>query len=293
MLRSMTGFGAGDCENDDYRVHAEVKAVNQRYLDIDIRMPRTLNVFEDAMKKLIKTRAARGKLDVYITFTDKREKQKKIRVDKNLAIAYHQALNDMSDLLHLARPDDVCEVAAYPDVLTLEEDTSVPDGSREVLLEALQQAMGQLIAMREAEGANILDDFEQRIQLLEGCVEQVAAMAPQIVENYRTRLQKTMEELLSKQDIDETRMIQEAALYADKVNYTEEVVRLRSHFRQFHEIVQTADAPVGRKLDFLVQEMNREINTVASKANCTEAAQAAVDIKSEIEKIREQIQNIE
>ena len=293
MLRSMTGFGAGDAENESYRIHVEVKSVNQRYLDIDVHMPRLLNPFEEPMKKRIKAYASRGKMDLNVTFVDKRDKQKIIRVDKSLAVAYHKALNEISDLLHLARPDDVCEIAAYPDVITMEETADSLEGCEEILMAALDAALKNFMAMREAEGANIEADFQQRLGVLEGYVEKIAALGPQIVEHYRERLNKTLKELLAAQDIDENRIIQETAIYADKVNYTEEIVRLQSHFKQFREILAAADAPVGRRLDFLVQEMNREINTTASKANSTEAAQLSVDVKSEIEKLREQIQNIE
>ena len=293
MLKSMTGFGSGDAENDSYKVHIEIKSVNQRYLDLNIYMPRMLNPFEGAIRQKIKAHAARGKVDVNLSFLDKREKDTCIRVDKSLAIAYHRALNEMSDLLHLARPDDVCEIAAYPDVITMEETADSLEGCEEMLMAALDAALKNFMAMREAEGANIEADFQQRLGVLEGYVEKIAALGPQIVEHYRERLNKTLKEILAAQDIDENRIIQETAIYADKVNYTEEIVRLQSHFKQFREILAAADAPVGRRLDFLVQEMNREINTTASKANSTEAAQLSVDVKSEIEKLREQIQNIE
>ena len=293
MIKSMTGFGAGDCENESYKIHIEVKSVNQKFLDLDFHMPRCLTPFEDAMKRRIRTYASRGKMDVNVNFQDKREKKKEIRVDKNLAIAYHKALNEMSDLLHLARPDDVCEIAAYPEVLRLEDMDEGLEDCETVLLEALDAAMERLVQMREVEGRNIYEDFQKRIAVLEGYVENISGLAPQIVAHYRERLQKTLSELLDKQDIDETRIIQETAVYADKINYTEEVVRIRSHFKQFRRIIDTTDVPVGRKLDFLIQEMNREINTIASKANNVEAAQLTVDVKSEIEKIREQIQNIE
>ena len=293
MIKSMTGFGAGNCENESYKIHIEVKSVNQKFLDLDFHMPRCLNPFEDAMKRRIRTYASRGKMDVNVNFQDKREKKKEIRVDKNLAIAYHKALNEMSDLLHLARPDDVCEIAAYPEVLRLEDMDEGLEDCETVLLEALDAAMERLVQMREVEGRNIYEDFQKRIAVLEGYVENISGLAPQIVAHYRERLQKTLSELLDKQDIDETRIIQETAVYADKINYTEEVVRIRSHFKQFRRIIDTTDVPVGRKLDFLIQEMNREINTIASKANNVEAAQLTVDVKSEIEKIREQIQNIE
>lgn len=293
MLRSMTGFGTGKAENESYRVAIEVKAVNQRFLDVDIRMPCVLDAFAEAMKGKIREYAARGKLTVSVQFTDKRDVPKKIRVDQGLAQAYHAALNEISDALRLARPFTVAEIAAYPGVLMTMETESDVSGARGPLLAALEEALRQFVAMREAEGEHLKADFFARLTLLEGYVAQLAALVPEIVARYRERLQKTMGELLAADEMDPTRVLQEVAIYADKVNYTEEIVRLRSHFSQFRRILAEASAPVGRKLDFLIQEMNREINTTASKANSAEAAQMAVEMKSEIEKLREQIQNIE
>ena len=292
MLRSMTGFGAAETENESYKVHVEVKSVNQRFLDLAFHMPRLLNVWEDELRNRIKEKAARGKMDVYVTLVDKREMEACVRVNHGLAKGYHGALNEISDLLHLPRNGDVTAIAAYPDVLVMEERTSL-EGCEEVLFPALEQALESLDAMRQREGMNIQQDFQQRLAELESMVDKVSALAPEIVEAYRQRLQKMMAELLADKDFDETRIIQETALYADKVNYTEEIVRLKSHFQQFRQMVAAAEGPVGRKLDFLIQEMNREANTIGSKANNAAAAQIVVDIKSEIEKIREQVQNIE
>ena len=244
------------------------------------------------MRDVIKKHVARGKLDLFVTVEDLREGRVNIRVDHKLAMAYHQALNEMSDLLRVARPDDVAVIASYPDVLTVEETASF-EGGEPVLDEALDKALSALDTMRQTEGENLKQDFLHRIETLSGFVEKLRTLAPDIVAHYRERLQATMDELLSAEDIDETRIIEETALYADKVNFTEEVVRLESHFAQFRAIIEGADAPVGRKLDFLIQEMNREANTIGSKCQSAEAAQTVVDMKSEIEKLREQVQNIE
>lgn len=292
MLKSMTGFGAAVAETEAYKVSVELKAVNQRFLELNFHMGRQLNPWEDALRKTIKAVAARGKMDIYINFTDKRESQASIRVNKGLVQAYHQALNDMSDLLHVARPDDVATFAGFPDILQVESDTDISP-MEPVLLQAMEDALAQFDAMRQTEGENIRQDFLHRIDRLEQMKDQVHALAPAIVQGYRDHLQKVVSEALSEADIDETRIIQETALYADKVNYTEEVVRLGSHFQQFRQIIEAAEEPVGRKLDFLIQELNRETNTIGSKANSTEAAQIVVDMKSEVEKLREQVQNIE
>jgi uncharacterized protein (TIGR00255 family) len=288
----MTGFGAAVAETEAYKVSVELKAVNQRFLELNFHMGRQLNPWEDALRKTIKAVAARGKMDIYINFTDKRESQASIRVNKGLVQAYHQALNDMSDMLHVARPDDVATFAGFPDILQVESDTDISP-MEPVLLQAMEDALAQFDAMRQTEGENIRQDFLHRIDRLEQMKDQVHALAPAIVQGYRDHLQKVVSEALSEADIDETRIIQETALYADKVNYTEEVVRLGSHFQQFRQIIEAAEEPVGRKLDFLIQELNRETNTIGSKANSTEAAQIVVDMKSEVEKLREQVQNIE
>ena len=292
MLKSMTGFGAAVAETEAYKVSVELKAVNQRFLELNFHMGRQLNPWEDALRKTIKAVAARGKMDIYINFTDKRESQASIRVNKGLVQAYHQALNDMSDMLHVARPDDVATFAGFPDILQVESDTDISP-MEPVLLQAMEDALAQFDAMRQTEGENIRQDFLHRIDRLEQMKDQVHALAPAIVQGYRDHLQKVVSEALSEADIDETRIIQETALYADKVNYTEEVVRLGSHFQQFRQIIEAAEEPVGRKLDFLIQELNRETNTIGSKANSTEAAQIVVDMKSEVEKLREQVQKIE
>ncbi|MBQ9365393.1 MAG: YicC family protein [Schwartzia sp.] len=293
MLKSMTGFGAGEAENDSFLVSIEVKAVNQRFLDVDFRMPRRLDVFEDTMKRKIKEYASRGKLTFNVQFMEKREREWEIQVDKSLAISYHKALNDISDLLRLARSDDVGIVASYPGIITAVEKASSLDEAEPVIIEALDAAMKQFVSMREAEGENLKTDFEKRIVTLEKYVDEIEALGPSIVAHYRERLEKAIGDLLSANEIDENRIIQETFMYADKVNYTEEVVRLRSHFAQFRQIISDAAEPVGRKLDFLIQEMNREINTIASKANSAQATRLAVEVKSEIEKLREQVQNVE
>lgn len=292
MLKSMTGFGAAALETDDYKVSVEIKAVNQRFLEINFHIGRQLNAWEDALRKAIKGVVARGKVDVFINYVDKRENQTEIRIDKGLVLAYQQALNHMSDVLHVARPDDVQVFAGFPDVLKV--DTSVNlEGMKPVLLQTMQEALRAFDKMRSVEGENIREDFCARLEKLEVMRNKLGEIAPGIVSAYREHLRQTIAQALASQTFDETRLIQETAIYADRVDITEEIVRLESHFGQFRRIVEDAAEPVGRKLDFLIQEINRETNTIGSKANSTEAAQLVVDMKSEIEKLREQVQNIE
>ncbi len=292
MIKSMTGFGAGDAETADFKVHIEVKAVNQRFLETNYHMPYSMNMFENQLTKKIKEYASRGKLDINIRFQDLRDKAVTVKVDKGLVAAYGQALQEISSQLELSAPVTAAQIASYPDVLKLNEENADLEAAQPVLMQAMEQALESFVAMREAEGQNIQRDLLARIDTLENFVGELEKLAPEIVAAYRQRLENLLREYLAKEDIEESRIIQEVALFTDKVNYTEETVRLRSHFDQFRQII-TAGEPVGRKLDFLIQEMNREINTVASKANSAGAAQFVVDVKSEIEKIREQIQNIE
>lgn len=292
MIKSMTGFGAGDAETADFKVHIEVKAVNQRFLETNYHMPYSMNMFENQLTKKIKEYASRGKLDINIRFQDLRDKAVTVKVDKGLVAAYGQALQEISSQLELSAPVTAAQIASYPDVLRLNEENADLEAAQPVLMQAMEQALESFVAMREAEGQNIQRDLLARIGTLENFVGELEKLAPEIVAAYRQRLENLLREYLAKEDIEESRIIQEVALFTDKVNYTEETVRLRSHFDQFRQII-TAGEPVGRKLDFLIQEMNREINTVASKANSAGAAQFVVDVKSEIEKIREQIQNIE
>ena len=292
MIKSMTGFGAGDAETADFKVHIEVKAVNQRFLETNYHMPYSMNMFENQLTKKIKEYASRGKLDINIRFQDLRDKAVTVKDDKGLVAAYGQALQEISSQLELSAPVTAAQIASYPDVLKLNEENADLEAAQPVLMQAMEQALESFVAMREAEGQNIQRDLLARIGTLENFVGELEKLAPEIVAAYRQRLENLLREYLAKEDIEESRIIQEVALFTDKVNYTEETVRLRSHFDQFRQII-TAGEPVGRKLDFLIQEMNREINTVASKANSAGAAQFVVDVKSEIEKIREQIQNIE
>ena len=292
MIKSMTGFGAGDCENHDFKVYAEIKAVNQRYLETNYHMPYSLNMFESQLTKKIREYVSRGKLDINVRFQDLREKAVTVVVDKSLAQAYGEALGEISSQLGLSTSVTASQIAGYPDVLKISEENTNLEAAEPILMKAIEKALENLTAMRISEGKNIQADLLNRIDILENFVSELEKLAPEIVSAYRQRLEALLAEYLGKEDIDENRLIQETALYTDKVNYTEETVRLRSHFKQFHAII-SADGPIGRKLDFLIQEMNREINTVASKASSAAAARFVVDVKSEIEKIREQIQNIE
>ena len=288
--RSMTGYGAGAAEMPDYRVTVEIKAVNQRFLEIAPHMPRAFGAWENDLRDLIRTRVARGKLDVYVNFEDRSEKQYDVHVNEGLARAYYAALGKVARAVDAPLTDGVRMTAAYEGVIAVSEQVDIA-GARTVFLEAAEQALTALDAMRLAEGAHIARDFEKRLARLEDQRLQVKAIAPTIVADYRAHLMEVLAEFREVTP-DETRIVQEAALYADRVNITEELVRLASHFAQFRAIL-AEEEPVGRRLDFLLQEINRETNTIGSKVNNAAAQQIVVAMKNEVEKLREQVQNLE
>ena len=288
--RSMTGYGAGTAETADYRVVVEMKAVNQRFLEIAPHMPRAFGAWEGDLRELIRTRVARGKLDVYVSFEDRSEKRYAVHVNEGLARAYYAALGRVARAVDAPLSDGVRMTAAYEGVITIREDADL-SGARTVFLDAATRALDALDVMRLAEGAHIVRDFEKRLARLEAQREEVKRHAPQIVADYRSHLTEVLAEFRTVTP-DETRIMQEAALYADRVNVTEELVRLASHFAQFRTIL-AEEEPVGRRLDFLLQEINRETNTIGSKVNSAAIQQVVVAMKNEVEKLREQVQNLE
>lgn len=288
--RSMTGYGAGTAETADYRVVVEMKAVNQRFLEIAPHMPRAFGAWEGDLRELIRTRVARGKLDVYVSFEDRSEKRYAVHVNEGLARAYYAALGRVARAVDAPLSDGVRMTAAYEGVITISEDADL-SGARTVFLDAAARALDALDVMRLAEGAHIVHDFEKRLARLEEQREEVKRHAPQIVADYRAHLTEVLAEFRTVTP-DETRIMQEAALYADRVNVTEELVRLASHFAQFRTIL-AEEEPVGRRLDFLLQEINRETNTIGSKVNSAAIQQVVVAMKNEVEKLREQVQNLE
>ena len=288
--RSMTGYGAGTAETADYRVVVEMKAVNQRFLEIAPHMPRAFGAWEGDLRELIRTRVARGKLDVYVSFEDRSEKRYAVHVNEGLARAYYAALGRVAHAVDAPLSDGMRMTAAYEGVITISEDADL-SGARTVFLDAAARALDALDVMRLAEGAHIVRDFEKRLARLEEQREEVKRHVPQIVADYRAHLTEVLAEFRTVTP-DETRIMQEAALYADRVNVTEELVRLASHFAQFRTIL-AEEEPVGRRLDFLLQEINRETNTIGSKVNSAAIQQVVVAMKNEVEKLREQVQNLE
>ena len=290
MLKSMTGFGVADGADEKFNLHIEIRAVNSRFLDLSFRIPRGMYVYEEKITSRIKEVVSRGKVEVFISLQDLRENMANLRVDMALAKAYQSALNKIANELGLPKNESAVQIAAYPGVLNPEE--SDLEELEPLLIETLNASLEGLDSMRLREGARIEEDFLFRVNELESMVTAAESLGEEIVANHRERMRALMAEILKDAEADENRLLQEAAIFADRVNYTEEVVRLKSHFTEFKNMLKEEN-PVGRKLDFLIQEMNREANTIGSKCNNKEAARLVVDMKAEIEKLREQTQNIE
>lgn len=292
MIKSMTGYGRQKGENERREVQVEIKSVNHRYLDLNVKVPRIYSFLEEPIKTAVSAAVARGKVDIYLSITAKEGGD--VKVSPNLALAgeYLRALWQVRDTYSLKDDISVMELARMPDLLTVAREEPDAEEVKNQVLEVLGRALEEYNAMRRTEGERLCQDIARRGQEIGRMVDQVEIRSPQSVEEYRQKIAQRMTEILGDSDIAEQRILAEAALFADKVSVTEEVVRLRSHLSQLQKMVQ-GDAPVGRKLDFLVQELNREANTIGSKANDYELAQIVIEIKAEIEKIREQIQNLE
>ena len=290
-MHSMTGYGRCQIERDGRTMTVEVKSVNHRFLDRSYRLARHLMFLDDVVRKGVSARLARGHVDVFVNYENHREDAKEIRVDTALAVAYQRAMSELSGALGIEANLSLQEYARMPDVLTVQESAEDQDAVRELFEEALSGALDALIVMRAQEGENMKRDILDKIARIEEIREAVAARAPMVVEDYRIRLKERIA-AMTEGEIDEARLLTEIAVFADRAAIDEELVRLFSHTAQIRKTVEMAE-PVGRKLDFLVQELNREVNTIGSKAMDAQIAQYVVQAKGEIEKLREQVQNIE
>ncbi|HOQ07976.1 MAG TPA: YicC family protein [Clostridiales bacterium] len=292
MVRSMTGFGRGEASRDGKEFTVEIKTVNHRYFDIFVKMPRQISFLEERVREFVGKAVSRGKIDIYITYTDYGSDSRQVTIDEPLAQAYLSALEQLRDRFSLADDISVSLLSRCPEVLKVEQVEEDAEQLWEILRTALDGAVASLIRMREIEGEAMKKALLERADAVEDMIAKIEARAPEVPKEYKAKLTERIIELLGQQTVDESRIAMEVALFADRCSIDEELVRLRSHFVQMRQILGM-DQPVGRKLDFLVQEMNREINTIGSKANDLEITRYVVDVKSEIEKIREQVQNIE
>lgn len=292
MVMSMTGYGRGCIEEEGKSFNVEIKSVNNRYLDINIRLPRQINPLEDNIRKLVSSRISRGKIDMYINLEKYGEDDIVVNVDEGLARSYYNAFSSLKDMFGLKDDITVSLLSKSPDVLNIEKKDDDIERIWEVLQKSINQSLDMFVDMRNREGLKLSRDIVERCMLINSWVTEIEERSPQIVNEYREKISQRVCEFLKDVEIDESKLLNEVAFFADKCNITEEIVRLRSHIEQFTGTLKKEE-PVGRKLDFLIQEMNRETNTIGSKSNDIYITRLVVDIKSEMEKIREQVQNIE
>lgn len=292
MIKSMTGFGRCEVEEGTRKITVEMKSVNHRYLDVNIKMPKKLNFFETAIRNELKNYIQRGKVDIFISYEDMAESNVCVKYNRELAAEYMKYLWKMSEDFSLDNDVRVSTLSRYPEVLTMEEQTVDEDELWQFLEKAVQGAAETFVETRIREGGNIRDDLLSKLNAMLEDVAFIEQRAPQIIASYKQKLRDKVKELLEDTQIDEARLLTEVTIFADKVCVDEELVRLRSHITTTRENLLEGGS-VGRKLDFIAQEMNREANTILSKTTDLETSNRAIDLKTEIEKVREQIQNIE
>jgi len=288
----MTGFGRGEYQENGKRVSIEIKTVNHRYMDVFVKFPRMLAFLEDKVRDLISKNISRGKIDVFISYEDSGEDSKTVVVDEALAGAYLKALNTLGGKFDLRDDVTVSMLSKFPDVLRVEKVEEDEGELIRIVLTAVEKALDSLLKMRSVEGVALKTSLLEKLNNISMTVKEIEERAPGVVIDYKDRLNNRLKELLEQQAVDENRIATEVAIFADRCSVDEELVRLKSHITQFKDTLDL-EIPIGRKLDFIVQEMNREINTIGSKANDVNITKYVVEVKSEIEKLREQVQNIE
>lgn len=292
MIKSMTGFGRCEFTDEKRKFTVELKSVNHRYLDVNIKMPKKLNFFESSIRALLKEYIERGKVDVYITYEDYTEDNYALKYNASLAAQYLNYLNSMAEEFGLENDIRVSNLSRYPDVLVMEEQDVDEKKLWDGLEHALRGACEQFVASRIKEGENLKGDLIDKLDDMISYVDFIEKRSPQIMEEYRRRLEDKIKEILGDRQMDDGRIATEVTIYADKICVDEETVRLRSHINTTKDTLLEGGS-IGRKLDFIAQEMNREANTILSKANNIEISDTGINLKTSIEKVREQIQNIE
>lgn len=292
MIKSMTGFGRAESVTKDRKIVIEMKSVNHRYCDLNIKMPKKLNFFEAAIRNHLKNYIGRGKVDIFITYEDYSENNVCVKYNPEIAAEYVKYLQQMADAFELRSDLSVVALSRYPEVFTLEEQSENEEQLWKEFVVILDEAANQFVESRTKEGEVLKEDLLQKLDGMLSMVDYIESVSPSLVEDYRNRLEAKVKELLEGAGMDESRIATEVTIYADKICVDEETVRLRSHIENTKSILLEG-GNVGRKLDFIAQEMNREANTILSKANSLDVSNKAIDLKTEIEKVREQIQNIE
>ena len=293
MILSMTGYGRGEFENENYKITAEMKTVNHRYCDIIIKMPKKLIALEERMKSLIKEKISRGRVEVYINYEEIVKNEYKIEPNFAVLDQYHGALTSIKDKYGLTESVSLGLLSKFPDALDINYEETDQEAVWVVMEESLNRSIESVFQMREIEGGKLKTDVAERVENIRTMLKSIEGLVPEIVQNHKNKMTERIHELLDGEvEVDQDRIIHEVAVYADKTSIAEEVTRLYSHFDQLHHFLDKG-GNVGRKLDFLVQELNREVNTIGSKSPDIDISNYVIEMKSEVEKIREQIQNIE
>ena len=292
MIKSMTGYGKSEQTIDSLNVTVEIKSVNHRYFEFSARVPREYGFLEEKLKKYCNSLITRGKVECYVSVEDLEEREMEVNVNETLAAGYVKALKELSERFGLKDYISAVTLSRYPDVITLHKASEDEERIWNAVKTVAETAVSKFIEMRETEGSKLRGDILSRADYIIECVEFIEGRSPETVREYNEKLKQRMKELLGDAAVDEQRLLNEAAIYADKIAVDEETVRLRSHISQLREFMNSSEA-IGRKLDFLVQEINREANTIGSKAQDVDIAKKVIAIKAEVEKIREQVQNIE
>lgn len=292
MLKSMTGYGRGKYECDSREYTVEIKSVNNRYSDISIKMPRNISFLEDTVRKLISNSITRGKVEVFVSSTNNSDKGRNIELNYDLAKNYIEAMKKLAEETDINSNIEVIDVVRLPDVLNTTLDQEGENIITEELTKTVSEAITNFIKMREIEGEKIKEDLQERIESVSEKINQINSISTGLVSEYIVKLEKRVNELLKPNVVDENRLAQEIVIYSDKCSVEEEITRMKSHISQFLNLLEQTNSN-GKRIDFLIQEMNRETNTIGSKANNLQITNYVVDIKTELENIREQIQNIE
>ena len=291
MIKSMTGFGRCNLVKDLREYQVELKSVNHKYSDVNIKLPRSISYLEEDIRKIVLSKVKRGKVEVYITFDNYSDEGKNIRINKEIAKIYINNLKELADEENISSNIEVTEISKFPDVLTIKNNENEEVIKTEIIC-AVTDAVEKLVNMRKVEGEKIASDLLNRINKIESIVKEISELSTGLIDEYVVKLENRVKEILKTGEIDKARLAQEVVIYADKCSIEEELTRLNSHICKFKDLLNSNEA-IGKKLDFLIQEMNRETNTIGSKSGNLEITNRVIDIKTGLEDIREQIQNIE
>ncbi len=292
MIKSMTGFGRANLVQNLREYQVEIKSVNHKYSDVNIKLPRNISYLEEDIRKIVLSKISRGKIEIYISFDNYSQEGKDIRINKEIAKIYINGLKELADEENISSSIEVTDISKFPDVLTIKNNDNNEEIIKEEVKRVVEEAVDKLVNTRKVEGKKIAADLLERINKVEALVNEINKLSTGLIEEYVVKLENRVKEILNTDEIDKSRILQEIVIYADKCSIEEELTRLDSHMSQFKNLLNSNDA-IGKKLDFIIQEMNRETNTIGSKSNNLGIVDRVIEVKTILEDIREQVQNIE